>query len=123
MAGRDHVAVRTARVAAVLLLLAACAGGIGREQAIEMARRESGDAGATVLRAERGPLLRFTLGHTTVDGPTNREAWAITFRGTFAGECVLSEAGESVCPPAAASKLVVIDAATGAFIFAESPAP
>jgi hypothetical protein len=128
MAGRDHVAVRTARVAIgplllVVAALGACGGGIGREQAIEIAARESGDAGATVLRAERGPLLRFTLGQTTVEGPPNREAWAITLAGSYPGECVLNEAGESVCPPVATSKLVVLDARTGAFIFSRSPAP
>jgi hypothetical protein len=109
--------------ALVSLAVVACGGGIGRDEAVEIARRESGDPAATVLRAERGPLLRFTLGHTTVDGPPNRDAWAITLRGTFAGECVLDPAGESVCPPGATSKLVVLDAATGAFIFGAEPAP
>jgi len=127
VAGRHDVAVRTASVTSGLLLFAAllvaCAGGIGREEAIEIALRQSSDAGATVIRAERGPLLRFTLGQTTVDGPPNREAWAITLRGTFAGECVLNASGESVCPPGATSKLVVLDAATGAFIFGAEPAP
>jgi hypothetical protein len=120
---RTWAAVGPALLTLVATLLVACAGGVGREQAIEIARRESGDAGATVLRAERGPLLRFTLGQTTVDGPPNRDAWAITLAGSYPGECVLDEAGESVCPPVATSKLVVLDGATGAFIFATSPAP
>lgn len=128
MIRRDDSRVRraTAIVGTTLLLLfvvVACAGGIGREQAIEIARRESGDAGATVVRAERGPLLRFTLGQTTADEPRDREAWAITLSGSFAGECVLNAAGESVCPPGATSKLIVLDARTGSFIFSESPAP
>jgi hypothetical protein len=108
---------------AASLVLAACAGGISREQAIEIARAEGGGQDATVLRAERGPLLRFALGHTTVDGPADREAWAITLGGSFAGECVLDANGQESCPPVATSKLVVLDAATGAFIFSESPAP
>jgi hypothetical protein len=100
--------MRAARLLVWLLAsgvaLAGCASGIGRERAIEVARAESGDADAAVLRAERGPLLRFALGPTTVEGPADREAWAITLGGSFAGECVL-------------------DAATGAFIVAVSPAP
>lgn len=127
MAGRDDVAVRTARIVAGFLLVAtllvACEGGIGRDEAIEIALREGGATDATVVRAERGPLLRFTLGQTTVEGPADREAWAITLAGSFAGECVLNAAGESVCPPVAGSKLVVLDARTGAFIFSASPAP
>lgn len=120
------MAVRTVSVGSSLLLLAtllvACAGGIGREEAIEIAVREGGP-GAAVVRAERGPLLRFTLGRTTVDGPPDRAAWAVTLHGTFQGVCVLGADGRESCPPAATSKLVVLDAATGAFIFAQSPAP
>ena len=104
-------------------LLVACAGGIGREQAIDIALAESGAADATVIRAERGPLLRFTLGRTIADAPVDREAWAVTLAGAFPGECVLNAAGESVCPPVATTKLVVLDAENGAFIFSESPAP
>lgn len=114
---------RLASGALVALLVVACAGGIGREQAIELARREAGAADVAVVRAERGPLLRFTLGRTPVDAPADRAAWAITLSGSFPGECVLDPAGESVCPPIATTKLVVLDAATGAFIFSESPAP
>jgi hypothetical protein len=109
--------------ALVSLAVVACGGGIGRDEAVEIARRESGDPAATVLRAERGPLLRFTLGQTTVEGPADREAWAITLSGRFAGECVLDPTGEEACPPVVGSKLIVLDARTGAFIFSASPAP
>jgi hypothetical protein len=109
--------------ALLLLIVVACGGGIGREEAKQIALREGGADGATVLRADRGPLLRFTMGRTTADGPPEREAWAITLSGSFPGECVPNAAGESVCPPVATTKLIVIDARTGAFIFSESPAP
>lgn len=120
--------MRAASVTSCFLLLAtllvACGGGIGRDEATEIALRESGAGGATVVRAERGPLLRFALGlGVAADEPWDREAWGITLSGTFLGECVLNAAGESVCPPVAGSKLVVLDARTGAFIFSASPAP
>lgn len=122
-ATRASATVGWALLLLVASLLVACGGGIGREEAMEIALREGGAEGATVVRAERGPLLRFTLGRTTADEPRDREAWAITLSGSFAGECVLDPAGESVCPPGATSKLVVLDARTGAFFFSESPAP
>jgi len=112
-----------ALLAALLVaLLAACwFGGISREGAISLAAESAGPT-ATVVRAERGPLGQFADTRTLPEEPRGRDVWAVVFAGSFPGSCVVGEAGP-VCPPDATTKLVVLDAQTGAFIFAESPAP
>jgi len=121
--GRVTRAIATVGMALLILVGVGCAGGIGRERAIEIARREAGAVATTVVRVERGPPGQFADVGALPEVPRDREVWSIVLRGSFPGECVLNEAGESVCPPAETSKLVVIDAQTGAFIFSESPAP
>jgi hypothetical protein len=106
------------------LLVAACAlGTIARDKAIEEALKAGGDSTVppSVTSIESGVLGQFIDAHTLPDEPRDRQVWAVLLAGNFAGECVAGANGESSCPQAASSKLVVLDFATGEFLFAESP--
>jgi hypothetical protein len=116
--------MRLVIVAVVALAAVACApGGISRDRAIELAVAAGGDSTVppSVISVETGPLGRFADQGTLPDEPRDREVWAILLAGDFAGECVVNANGESICPPGASRKLVVLDFATGEFIFSESP--
>ena len=121
-----HLAMlmRLVIVAVVALAAAACApGGISRDRAIELALAAGGDSTVppSVISVETGPIGRFADERTLPDEPRDRQVWAILLAGDFAFECVMNANGESVCPPGANRKLVVLDFATGEFIFSESP--
>lgn len=106
-----------------LLALCACSlvGGIGRERAIELASAGAPDD-ARVLSAEIGQLGAFADANTPPGEARDRQVWAIVLTGTFPGECVATESGDSACPPVAETRLVVLDAETGELLYATSPA-
>ncbi|HEY7735518.1 MAG TPA: hypothetical protein VH813_01860 [Candidatus Limnocylindrales bacterium] len=100
-------------------VVSACAVGISRERAIELATTNAG-AGETVLWAESGPIGRFADPWTLPEEPRDRFVWAVLYEGQVAVSCVLDARGRSVCPPQATRRLVVLDFRTGAFIYAET---
>lgn len=111
-----------------VVLMSACStltGGISREEAIRVARREAPGQVSAVVSASYGPLGRF-IGPGTLPGePRERVVWAIVFRGTFPPVSCgpAPPPGQMAhCPPDAHTALVVLDYETGEFILGSVPA-
>jgi hypothetical protein len=115
---REGVGVARLSVALVLLAMIAGAcgpGGISRDRAIQLAL-EYAEGPVVVVSAESGPLGRFTDAQTLPSEHADRQVWAVVLSGNFAGECVLNAAGQSVCPPVSARKLVLLDFQSGGLV-------
>lgn len=122
-------------------MLAACNPGVGTPAAesgaspgpsgsitaegAEIAALQFGGTGAKVTATRRStfgaeaPMSQFAA--------TGTEVWAVSLSGTFypgsCGPAPMPPATPGPCPPAQTTALVLIDAATGAFIMASVPDP
>ena len=123
---RSSVPGRTGLVVLLVLLalvaVACTSVGISRERAIELARASTVAPGA-VIRIETGPMDRFIPGQSMPTAPRDRVVWAVLLETKDPGECVLDADGVSRCPPVARSKLVILDFATGEFLYSELSVP
>jgi hypothetical protein len=88
-------------------------GGITREQAVAIAAKHAGP-GAIVIGVVFG--AHGQLAEPDASGGVNdpeQLIWAVTFSGSFPGECVMSPNGQANCPPDLKWARIVVNAKTG----------
>jgi hypothetical protein len=95
-------------------------GGLSRDQAISLARRQiASTTPASVRVAVPGPFVLFRGGATDAVSPGYRLVWSIMFSGTYdAASCGPAPlaGGTPHCPPPNHAATVVVDYFNGAFI-------
>ena len=96
---------------------------VTESEALSVAFRNS--ASTTPLRVLS--VARTTFGAampTSAVAPADTPVWALTLSGTFPpASCGPAEATSHACAPPATSALVLVDATSGAWLSAETPAP
>jgi len=90
-------------------------------RALQFARKDS-TVSPTTVSAVDGPYLAVAPPGANIPG--DQWVWAITVSGSFpAPDCAAFDPSTPQCLPNVATKLVVLDYATGSVVLAEAPAP
>ncbi len=90
-------------------------------RALQFARKDS-TVSPTTVSAVDGPYLAVAPPGANIPG--DQWVWAITVSGSFpAPDCAAFDPSTPPCLPNVATKLVVLDYATGSVVLAEAPAP
>jgi hypothetical protein len=124
--------LRVCLFAVALFVLASCGGDppsdITQAQAVAAAHRSAqamSESPIMFVSAETGELAGFAPGVGPALGDDHRDVWSVVFRGTFQGSCGgarIPHTSPAPCPPPHTTVRVLLDAQTGAFVLAESPA-
>jgi hypothetical protein len=120
--------VTLAGIALVLLGLAGCAGPSPSAGLIDVEAAKAAAARATTssIPVSVTSARLSAYGQEAAGGvvaPAGTPVWAIEVTGSFPVSCGPASTIAKACPPPATTALVLIDARTGAFIQALSPAP